>query len=213
METAGRRGRALLTRESAESTRILVDSIIDRLDPADPNMSIITWAGLHDRFGAILDRDPKQKSIPDQLRRLCIRWLLAASVERPPSLISTAVCAAPFGAALKFLMAVDLSRPLQDTLEAATALCAADTALGDADTALAIMMAVVQDAYRHATADAVWRPKPSLSGIMLSFWKRFGIDSLPSMVAFAISELLCVRVHLDSYFRCSSPDCGYWCRT
>jgi hypothetical protein len=216
METAGRRGRARLSRESAESTRILVDSVIDYLDPSDPNMSIIAWAGLHDRFGAILNRDPKREIIPDRLRRLCIRWLLAASIEGPPSLIAAAVCAAPFGAALKFLMAVDLSRPLQD----ATALCATDTALGAtdtalgaADTALAIMMATVQDVYRYA-ACPVWRPKqPRLTSIMLEFWTRFDINSLPPILAYAISQRMCVRVHQDSYFCCSSPDCGYWCLT
>jgi len=234
METAGRRGRARLTRESAESTRILVNSVIDYLDPADPNMSIIAWAGLHDRFGAILDRNPKREIIPDRLRRLCIRWLLAASIEGPPSLIAAAVCAAPFGAALKFLMTVDLSRPLQDTFEVATALCAADTALGAADTALgatdtalgatdtalgatdtalAIMMATVQDVYRYA-AYPVWSPKqPRLTSIMLEFWTRFDINSLPPILAYAISQRMCVRVHQDSYFRCSSPDCGYWCLT
>jgi hypothetical protein len=230
METAGRRGRARLSRESAESTRILVDSVIDYLDPSDPNMSIIAWAGLHDRFGAILNRDPKREIIPDRLRRLCIRWLLAASIEGSPSLIAAAVCAAPFGAALKFLMAVDLSRPLQDAtslcaantaLGAAdtalgatdTALGAADTALGATDTALAIMMATVQDVYRYA-ACPVWRPKqPRLTSIMLEFWTRFDINSLPPILAYAISQRMCVRLHQDSYFCCSSPDCGYWCLT
>jgi len=94
-----------------------------------------------------------------------------------------------------------------------TALGATDKALGATDTALAIMMATVQDVYRYA-AYPVWSPKqPRLTSIMLEFWTRFDINSLPPILAYAISQRMCVRVHQDSYFRCSSPDCGYWCLT
>ena len=207
MVLAGRRGRARLTRESASATRWLVDSVI--VDPADPNISIIAWAGLQENFGAILDRDPKRKIFPDRLRSLCIRWLLATSVEAPPASIAAAFGMAPFGTALKFLMAVDLSRPLQDSLEAATALCA-DTALAH-DTALAVMMTVVLDEYRRAATNP-WepKPKPCLTGIMLAFWKQFGYNRLPPLLACTIGEQMAVRVYRASDFHCSSPDCGYW---
>ena len=186
MPRAGRQGINRLNKECAEAVRRLGQYIIAYLDPAAPVMSLILWAGLQWKYTIETAWTKRHCVVQDSLRYLCIRWLLTTASIDPSS---------DFGAALKFLMAADL------TPQAWTA-----------GTALASMITAVQDTRRRAAE----RPEPCLprlTNIMIEFWYQHGDYYLPPLIMRASGPELGIKLFNVGSFYCSSLDCGWWRRT
>lgn len=199
---AGRRGIDQLNAECTEAVRRLDQCIVASLVPEDPIMSIILWAGLQWRFQVETAWLKLHCVVPDSLRYLCIRWLLATASIEPSS---------DFGAALKFLTEVDIAGDLGPDPGP------------DPDTALACMVVTVQKSRQYAAERWLNPHYPRLEHIIANFLEEEGRHNsytLPLLIARVNGKDLMARVNGHHYlynrmvhvggFRCSSPDCRWW---
>jgi len=195
------RGIDQLNAECTEAVRRLDQCIVASLVPEDPVMSIILWAGLQWKYQVETAWLKLHCVVPDSLRYLCIRWLLATASIEPSS---------EFGAALKFLTEVDV-RVGAGAAAGDDAGVSAGAAAG-ADTALACMVAAVQESRRFAAMGRSEPRPPRLTSIMIQFWNRCSGYTPPPLIALVRGPDLCACLYKVGSFRCSSPDCGWWRR-
>ena len=196
------RGIDQLNAECTEAVRRLDQCIVASLVPEDPVMSIILWAGLQWKFQVETAWLKLHCVVPDSLRYLCIRWLLATASIEPSS---------DFGAALKFLTEVDI---------------AGDPSPGvgtDPGTALAFMVVAVQKSRQYAAERWLNPHYPRLEHIIANFLceeSQHNSYTPPPLIARVNGKELMARVNGHHYlhnrivhvggFRCSSPDCRWW---